>query len=69
MALFCLLISMPINIALYEYMAILFNKTYVHVIFYKFCSTIFSIINLLKLTYDWLMNKVCWERTHIDHKY
>ena len=54
LALFCLLISMLINIVSYVCTAVICNKTYLNVFFFKFCSTtlLFSTINLLKLTYD-----------------
>ena len=59
LSLFYLLIGMLINIVFSVSMAVLCSKTYLNVIFFNnFVQQLcyFCIINLFKLTYDWLMN-------------
>ena len=54
-SLFCLLISILINIVFYVLTAVICNKTYLNVIFKKNCvqqRCYFFIMNLLKLAYD-----------------
>ena len=51
---------MLIKIVFYVSVVVICSKTYLNVIFLNFVQQLFyfSIINVLKLTYDWLMKDV-----------